>query len=143
MPRSNMVMSYSTSIRVRVCVATRRLLTVPVQSVAPCPICGSVVLSCRHRELLAMSSSISCCCGRSFTTSAALKNHSKGCDKNKKRLANVLARAQGLYINKRRRLSPEHSTSRGEGSNSELQDTEDTSAAEIIESEVWAFNSNN
>ena len=89
-----------------------------------------------------MSSLMSCCCGRSFTTSAALKNHSKGCNKNKKRLANVLTRAQGLYNTKRRRLCPDNSTSRGEGSNSELQDTGSASLAKTIEFEVWALEFN-
>jgi len=56
---------------------------------------------------------------------------------------NVLVRAQELFNTKRRRLSPDHSTSHVKGSNSELQDTESTSIAEIIEFEVWTskFNS--
>ena len=99
----------------------------------------SGVFAHQHRELM---SSLICCCGRSFTTPAALKNHSKGCDKNKKRLMNVLVRAQELFNTKRCHLSPDHSTSHVKGSNSELQDTESTSIAEIIEFEVWTFKFN-
>ena len=96
----------------------------------------------QHHKLVSMSSSISCCCGHSFTTSAALKNHLKGCDKNKKCLANVLTWAQELYNAKRHCLSPVHSTSHGEGLYSELQDTKITSMAEIIKFKVWTYKSN-
>ena len=96
----------------------------------------------QHHKLVSMSSSISCCCGHSFTTSAALKNHLKGCDKNKKCLTNVLTQAKGLYNAKRHCISPVHSTSHGEGLYSELQDTKITSMAEIIKFEVWTYKSN-
>ena len=38
-------------------------------------------------------------------TPAAFKNHSKGCEKNKKRFSSILTRAQELYSNKRHHLS--------------------------------------
>ena len=76
---------------------TRQLLTVTVQS-------RSGVFAHQHCELM---SSLICCCGCSFTTPAALKNHSKGCDKNKKHLVNVLVRAQELFNTKRCCLCPD------------------------------------
>src|SRR5947208_3584354 len=56
-------------------------------------------------------SSISCCCGRTFSTSAAFKNHSRGCIKNKKHLASVLTKAQELYNTKRHHPSTNQDTS--------------------------------
>ena len=57
-----------------------------------------------------------CCCGRSFSTPAAFKNHSKGCNAHKRRLSSVLTKAQELYETKRWRLSSTQSTSQDEAS---------------------------
>jgi len=62
---------------------------------------------------------ISCCCGCSFSTSAAFTYHSRGCNKNRKHLSNVLTRAQELYNIKKCHLNPDQGTSLGEVS---LQD---------------------
>ena len=63
-----------------------------------------------------MESSITCCCGCSFSTPVAFKNHSKGCSKSKRHLSSVLTKAQVLYNTKRRHLSPTQSTSQDEAS---------------------------
>ncbi|KIM57236.1 hypothetical protein SCLCIDRAFT_131068 [Scleroderma citrinum Foug A] len=59
-----------------------------------------------------MDPSISCCCGRMFSTSAALKNHFRGCNRNKKRLSSALTKAQESYAIKRRHLSPHPGSTR-------------------------------
>ena len=57
-----------------------------------------------------------CCCGRSFSTPVAFKNHSKGCSAHKRRLSSILTKAQELYETKRRRLNSTQSTSQDEAS---------------------------
>jgi len=53
---------------------------------------------------------MSCYCGHAFSTSAAFKNHSKGCDKNRKHFSSILTRAQESYNSKRHCLSSDQDT---------------------------------
>lgn len=63
-----------------------------------------------QQHFMTMSSRMSCCCGHAFSTSAALKNHSKGCIRNKKHFSSILTRAQESYKSKRCCLNSEQDT---------------------------------